>query len=270
MGVYSRGEREDEMALKQLITGETGVGKSIYTLSMAALGDIAIADVEYAYDWYVTPIASTGEGKKVIKCHINEDVKALAGITGEPIVHLLQSQDIGLVQRFITASATLDNLVGIGVDGGSVVWDMASDLVDESMVGGLKWNDAKRFMRRFTYDALKTQKHYILTTHLQTLYDKNMKIIGEKPWVEKKTPHWVDFGGKLVRTAEENVPSLVVFKERSAGRVKMGTTILSPTVSKVLQLFKNIPIPLGVRELDDVEYRSGAAVSALKVNGDGK
>jgi hypothetical protein len=125
-------------------------------------------------------------------------------------------------------------------------------------------------MRRFTYDALKTQKHYIITTHLQTLYDKTMKIVGEKPWIEKKTPHWVDFVGKMVRTIDENSPSMVVFKERSAGRVQMGQTISSPTVRRVLELFKAIPPPLGVRELDDVEYRSGAAVSALKTNGDSK
>src|SRR3989337_1991775 len=96
------------MSLKIAVHGPTGVGKTLFALSMAQLGPIGIVDTEFAYDWYLD---KTDESKTsyVIKPHICK----LLGITRSPATVLcVQTQDINVVKGFFFAAGPRPDVVG--------------------------------------------------------------------------------------------------------------------------------------------------------------
>jgi len=262
------------MPLKQLIYADPKQGKTLYVLSMAAGGALAYADDEYALDWYlephpdetVTPFSATN--KEVLTTTIRPHIRKLLGLpdTPLPVVYWLQTQEIAKLKNFIAAAAARSFIFGIGIDSLSVVWDLASDTVEEApeKSGGLAWKEAKRIMRRFQYALLGSKKHYVCTSHRQISYTAQMVITGSGPWVEKKTPHWLDLIGRM-EYIKGKPPTLEVMGERSGGLLPLGTKVEAPTWDKVFHLFGGtVPagrdIPLDATE---VEYRNKTAATRM-------
>lgn len=273
------------MALKQLPYGTFKSGKSIYVLSLAVYltkfsKALALADTEYAHDWYLMPhpLADklppfSTKSKLVVTATFRPPLLKLFGIDPEsdpatwPVVYWLRSQDLGQITGFIIASGKHASVGGIGIDSLSVIWDLASDTVEDApdRSGGLAWKEAKKLMRRFQYDLLSTELHYICTSHQQISYNAQMMITGEGPWTEKKVPHWLDLIGRLEFNEQKGYPIMTVTGERSSGLLKRKDRIEAPTFEKVLNLFAgNVPERSGISlDADEIEYRNRDTVSKL-------
>lgn len=265
------------MALKCLNYGEQGSWKSCFALSMAAGGPIAIADTEFAYDWYIAPHPSPRplSNKEWQMVTLREEAKALFGIPLErtPDLYLLQSQELGKVQEFLETFGSVPEIFGLAVDSMSVLWDMASDVAYDLQdanpkLGGLAWEPPKRSMRRFQYALLRSRKHYVVTAHLQQKLNKEMAVIGEGPWTEKKVPHWLDVIIKHEKMAGNKV-KLTVEKERSLKRVEKGDVVEPPTFMRVVEMLGGVP-PVNegvvVGEVESVEKANKNTVMR-RVNG---
>ncbi len=270
------------MALKQLIYGTYKSGKSIFSLSMTAYlagqaaPAIALADDEYAHDWYLDPLDDPAippfsvKSTRVKTATIKPHVKQLLGIPASvvPIIYWIRTNELGTIRDFVTAAGSHPLVGGIVIDSISVLWDLASDTVEDSAAnsGGLAWKQAKKLMRRFQYALLETEKHYICTSHQQLSYNAQMVITGEGPWTEKKVPHWLDFIARMEPArvgAEKSAPTLTVTGERSGGLIKRGHKFENPSFRDVLEAFKGVvPAREGiVLDATEIEYRNKNTVN---------
>lgn len=241
--------------MRILVTGTEGTGKSLFLLSAAKLGPLAIADTEFGMHNYLIPHPS-GEAKRFT---LIEPVKKIFGIPTEidPVIAWIQTNDLTQVRAFMTAASKEPSFVTLGIDSASILWDIASSTVD----GRQDWNKAKQPLRMLQYLVLASGKNYIFTAHLNKAFNEDMtKVVGEFPWSEKKDPHWGDLNLKMTFPVSGDKPVAIVLKERSAGRIKRGATISDPTLEKIFKIFGQQPKIVGT-PLDPVEaaYRADAA-----------
>lgn len=245
-------------------------------MTLSKFGSVAVADAEYAYDWYLDPhpnkdtIPPFSEKSELVEtCTLRPHIKELLGFPQAdwPIIYWIKTQELAVIQNFVNAAGNKNFVDGIIVDSLSVLWDLASDTVQDAAAksGGLAWTEAKKLMRRFQYCLLRTQKNYICTSHLRLSYNAQMIITGQGPWTEKKVPHWLDFIGRM--SFEDNAPApvLTVTGERSGGLLKRGTEIKDPSFSKLVVAFGgSLPERTElVLKADEVEYRNANAVRSL-------
>jgi len=237
------------MALKFCITGDPGQGKSLLALSAVELGPLALADTEYRYDWYLDKTEDSATSYRVKK-HVCE----LLGLTyPSATVYRFASQDLGDIKAFFKRASEKPEIMTLVHDSASVTWDLLQDAADDRLPGGLKWAGPKRIMRRTQYDFLKAQKHYICIGHLRKLYDKDMNVVGEKPWIEGATStsmqHWFDIIAKVQMV--NAVPRLIIMKETTAGLVKVGQVIDNPRFKQLIELIGTGPtVTVDLNKLD--------------------
>ena len=260
------------MALKELAYGDWKSGKTLFGLSMCQLGPIAFVDLEYTSDWYIMehPTEKTKKGGTLYT--LKPRAKALIGdIEGNPIIHRVITHDLEAINNFVKAAGASESIVGIMVDSLSVYWDFTSDLAEEAdaKAGGLAWAAPKKQMRRFQYSLMSSEKHVCCTAHLQQMYNKNMEVTGEKPWTEKKVPHWFDLITRF-QFPEGKVPFLTVTGERSAGMIPRGTVIQDPRFKTLLGMLEETPAGVKMPEASEVEYRNVRAAERQGSGGKGE
>lgn len=229
------------MALKMCVSGDPGQGKSLFALSMVELGPIAVADTEYRYDWYLDKTEESKTSYKVKK-HVCE----LLGISyPSATVYRIATQDLGEVQGFFASAVNKPEVVGLVHDSASVTWDLLSDVADSKLPGGLRWAGPKKVMRRLQYLILAGQKHYVCVGHLRKVYDGDMKVVGEKPWIEGATStsmqHWFDVIAKVEKVGIGEVPRLIIDKETTGGVIKRGQVIVNPRFKGLVELIGEGP-----------------------------
>ena len=277
------------MAQKQMIYGPPKKGKSMYVLSMAKLGTIGIWDLEFGHDNYLRPHPTIPQDpgyecanvkcechsgqkhkKPTVKAALRPHIAKMLDVSEETLIYWLQSQELSVGEAFLKAMGEKSEVIGVAMDSMSVHWDLVSDFADPNKPGGLAWMLPKRLERRLVYSMLSTHKHFIMTAHLQTIYNKDMQVVGTQAWAEKKMPYYLDFLG-FMNATRDGKRSFVVEGERSGGVLKQGSIIENPLFEKVLELnggedpAHEVMAPLDEQAIYDSNAR--AAGVALGSNG---
>jgi len=237
------------MGLKVLVSSKPKSGKTLFTLSAAALGPMAVVDTEFSYHLYTT------EGNEPNLRHPIERVAKLLDIPVDSKIYTLQTANPASVKKFLAEYAARPDIVTLALDSMSVVWDQLTSTVQ----GRQDWPAVKRPLRQLQYLALSSGKHYIFTAHRNNLYSEDMtKKIGEFPWSDKKDPHWADLILELKFPQGASRPDACVEGERSAGILKVGMTLRNPTFPELAKLLGQIPEMKNAEMLspDELDYRT--------------
>lgn len=243
--------------MRILAAGSEGTGKSMFVLSAAKIGGLAIADTEFGMHNYLVPHPS-GKDKEFT---LLDETKKLLGIAADeaPLVRWIQTNDLVQVKAFMTGAASDPAIATLAVDSASILWDIASSAVAGGQDRG-DWNRVKQPLRMLQYLVLASKKHYIFTAHMNKMFNENMTaVIGEFPWSEKKDPHWGDLNLKMSFPAGQARPDAFILKERSSGKFKKGDLIREVSMSKILAIWpgaQQIGTPLSPNE---AAYRVDAA-----------
>jgi hypothetical protein len=244
-----------------LVCGPEGTGKSLFLLSAAKIGPLAVADTEFGMHNYLIPHPSGAEKRFTLI----EPAKKLLGIPLDqhPVIAWVQTNDLAKVKSFMQAASKDPEIVTLGVDSASILWDIASSAVTGAKERN-EWNHVKQPLRMLQYLILASGKHYIFTAHLNKQFNENMtEVIGELPWSEKKDVHWGDLNLKLTFAGGATQPQGIVLKERSSGRVKKGSVIPNVSMETVLKLFGQQPKIVGT-PLDPAEVAYRVDVAARR------
>lgn len=243
------------MGLKCLDFGLFGSGKTGFAATMAEICDIGVIDTEQRWQHYTDPhptakpkVPSAAAIKAGCPPLIYANPRILISrpdLTWLPktnhIIWLVQTMDPNIAWECRKIWATDPTIGGQVVDSASVLWDMLQDSRDteNEKLGGLSWAPVKRLDRRMTYTNVNSGQHYIANCHKQELMDKEMHIIGSRPWAEKRSGHWFDLVLQFVFSSEDKAPKLRVDEEKIlggvAGALKKGTIIDGgPTFKQIL------------------------------------
>lgn len=238
------------MGLKQISYGAFGSGKTAFAATMAEVCSIGVIDTEQRWQYYTEPHPTEkplvprdpsmlGADAYANPRALRQDVDWLPKTSN--VIWLVQTMDPMHAWEVSKIWARDGGIGGQVRDSASVLWDMLQDSRDtDPSLGGLAWVPVKRTDRRMVYTLLEGRQHWILIAHLQELMNSEMKVIGTKPWVEKKSPHWADVVMQHVFSSEWPRPKMRVEKEKilggRGGGLKVGTVLEAPTFRQVLEL----------------------------------
>lgn len=245
------------MGLKTIAYGLQAAGKTAFAVTMAEVGNIGVIDSEERWQWYTEPhptVAPRKPSEAAIKAGAPADVYANPRIIrrdkkwlpkSDNVIWLVQTMDPMLAWTCSKIWANDPSIVGQVRDSASVLWDMLQDTretvsANGKELGGLSWAPVKKVDRRMIYTLIESGQHFILNAHKQEIMDKEMHVIGSKPWVEKRSPHWVDLILQFARGSEDKVPKCRIEEEKILGGLNdalaKGTVVMGPTFKQILEL----------------------------------
>lgn len=243
------------MGLKIISYGLFGSGKTALAATMAEVCDIGVVDSEQRWQWYTEPhptVKPKRPSDAAIKAGAPADVYANPRILrhdvawlpkSENVIWLVQTMDPNLAWECGKIWGRDKSIGGQVRDSASVLWDMLQDTretvsANGKELGGLSWGPVKRVDRRMHYTLIESGQHYILNAHKQEMYNKEMQVIGSKPWVEKRSPHWVDLVLQTAFGSEDKAPKVRIEEEKLLGGIggalKKGSVMHEPTFKKIL------------------------------------
>ena len=239
------------MGLRVIAYAPFKQGKTVLGLTMAELGDVGILDSEARLQHYtiphpsIKPAAFPFDHPRAVRtdnemCRLNPKLKAALAKAG--CVYVVQTKDIHEAGRAIAEFTSAPALCGIVIDSGSILWDLFQDTRDDSdpRMSMLSWTPIKRYLKRFHYSLDYGEKHVLETAHVQEVIKKvgeQFVKAGERPWLEKKTPHWADLTVTLDYPDNAAWPTLVVMGEGigGAGGLRRGARLENATFGDLVQ-----------------------------------
>lgn len=302
--------------MKQINFAGFKQGKTVLGLSAVEIGAVGYCDNEYHARPYLEPHASVRPGEFPFNmpmqtrsdlgmCQSNP-VIAAAFASRHPIF-LIESMEFDEVMGATEAFAADPRIITIVYDSGSVIWDLIGDLADEaneesarkneartgvyeSKIGRLAWSKPKKYLRRMFYAQMRSQKHIYITSHVQEVFkegnDGKLQLVGVKPWMEKKSPHFADLITEAMMpevktdpiTGKRTIPlpRIKVVGENLGGGpgncFAKGTIIENPTFARLIAMNAGPGAPASpvvVPNMEELLHRNKAGVEreAVKQTG---
>jgi len=302
------------MGLKEISFAPFKMGKTVHALSAVELGDVGYIDNEFHARPYLHPHATLKPRGKPFQmpmqtrtdlhmCQANPTIGQ--AFASRNTVYLFESMDFGDQMAAVEAFSNEPSIATIVLDSGSIIWDLLGDVADElneesarknaekgrgdqSTLGRLAWNKPKKYNRRMFYACMRSGKHIIMTSHQQENWkeggDGKLVLVGVKPWLEKKSPHWADLTVEFALPDAKRdtstgdlvygVPSVKVVGENLGGGPNgcfvKGTVIKNPTFKQLVDLSQlTVSAPVGLSDADEQDYRNRSVIerSAVVNNG---
>jgi len=160
------------------------------------------------------------------------------------------------------ACAVVPEVVGFGVDSGTVLWHEVSKIAWTSRLKkGGAWVGPKNRFDAIEYIAAKSGKHLVITSHLKEEYDKATDQPTGKlvPDIQGRCPYWVHLRVRLTG-GEAGKPTGEIMKENSGGLFKLGELLSNATFLSVYERWGGIEKIEGLVEPGELEYRNRQAV----------
>lgn len=263
------------MGLKSIVFGPYKSTKTTFCLTMAEAGPLGAVDTEGRWQWLTIPHPTIKPGTFPFDNprQIRPDLTYLPKI--EHPIYLVETQQFDRCGKAMEGFTSNKSIVSVCCDSDSVIWDLLQDTRDTSdpRVAMLAWGEVKRFWRRLHYAMASGNKHLVVTAHAQDIYKKvgsEIVTVGTKPWLEKKTPHWVELILEL-QLPEAHVgmpppsPQMKVIGEGigGVGGLHKGAIIETPTFMKILNRVKHIPTQREELTPGELDYRNAATVAKI-------
>lgn len=297
------------MGLKVINFAAFKQGKTVLGLSAVELGAVGYHDNEYHARPYLRPHSTTKpaafpfdkpmETRTDLGMCTSNPVIAAAFASRSPIF-LVETMEFDAVTQATEAFANDPRVVTMVYDSGSIVWDLVGDLADEaneesalkneakgrgyeSTIGRLAWTKPKKFLRRMFYAQMQSGKHIYITAHVQEVFkevDGKLTLVGVKPWLEKKSPHFADLiteavmpEGKMdYATGKMSLPTpkIKVVGENLGGGLNncfaKGTVIDNPTFARLVAMNEGVTTaPTPGPNVDELTHRNRAGVERAVV-----
>jgi hypothetical protein len=268
------------MGLRVIAYAPFKQGKTVLGLTMAELGDVGILDSEARLQHYTIPHPSIQPAKfpfdhpRAVRidnemCALNPKLKEALSKAG--CVYVVQTKDIHEAGRAIAEFTSAPGLAGIVIDSGSILWDLFQDTRDDSdpKTAMLSWTPIKRYLKRFHYSLDYGEKHILETAHVQEVIKKvgsEFVKVGERPWLEKKTPHWADLTVSLEYPDNAKWPTMVVQGEGigGAGGLRRGARVENPTFGELVRRVGALEGAITpARPEEEVTYRNAATLERI-------
>ncbi len=240
------------MGLRVIASAQFKMGKTVFALSMAELGPIGVLDSEGRWQHYTKKHPTIKPGLFPYHCPVlpkldnamcKNNPKLLAALKKATVIYVVQTKDLQEGGRAVAEWTTNPDLIGIVIDSGSVLWDLFQDTRDDSdpKTAMLSWTPIKKFLKRFHYSLDYGGKHIIETAHVQDVIKKvgsEFVTTGQRPWLEKKTPHWADMTISFEYPQGAKWPSLIVEGEGigGAGGLTRGVKMENCTFGELVRL----------------------------------
>lgn len=270
------------MGLRVIVSAPYKHGKTVLGVTVAELGPIGVLDSESRWQHFTAPHPSISPSKfpfdspRAIRtdngmCETNPVLRA--SLSRASVAYVVQTKDIGEAGRAVAEFTGHPDITGIVIDSGSVYWDLFQDTRDDSdpKTAMLSWTPIKRYLKRFHYALDFGGKHVLETAHVQDIIKKvGSEFIkaGERPWLEKKTPHWADLVGTLDYPENAPFPTFIVTGEGigGSGGLRRGARVENPTFAKLVAMAGSAAATAPIRpELppEEVTYRNSSHLEKI-------
>ncbi len=261
------------MGLKTISFSPPKNGKTIFGLSMSEGGPIGVQDTESRIQWYTKPHPTIiprefpydNPRLPIVDnsmCENNEVIRE--SFKKASVIYLTQTLNLEKNRNAIKRWTTDEEIFGVCIDSGTVIWDYICDLRDDSEDSGggtdfRSWKPVKRYNRRM-FHALLRGKHVYITAHPQEIYKKS-SIAGVKKWevvgvrshLEKKSGHWADLTVNFSLGKHATFPKMTIHEEGMGGRggLVKGFEIQNPTFMNLIGRLGELPAAASLEEDPD-------------------